>query len=95
MICTFISSWFLLNKSTRRNLRRGLGSQRRIRSMIVTSHIQGTWILFSLSFDKGFPTKVPPMLFQSSTKILCLTLSLKEDMVVDIHCLCLVVLGIE
>ncbi|WMV25463.1 hypothetical protein MTR67_018848 [Solanum verrucosum] len=60
---------------------------------MVTSHVQGLMDMVVLSSDKRFSVKVPPMLLLSSTKIGCLTLGLKEEMVVDFHHL--LVLNVE
>jgi len=59
----------------------------------VTFYIQGPRDIVILCFDKGFLIKVPSMFLISSTKIECLTQSIKEGMVVDPHCL--LVLGVE
>jgi len=56
---------------------------------------QGLMDKVDLNFDKGFPVKVPPMLLLSSTKIGCVTLSLKEVMVVDLRFPCLLVQSVE
>ncbi|WMV33507.1 hypothetical protein MTR67_026892 [Solanum verrucosum] len=72
----------------KRNLRKDLGRKRMQGPVMVTFHIQGLMDMVVLSSDKGFLVKVPPMLrLLNSTKIGCLTLSLREEMVVDIHCL--------
>uniref|UniRef100_M1DJF8 Gag-pol polyprotein n=1 Tax=Solanum tuberosum TaxID=4113 RepID=M1DJF8_SOLTU len=54
---------------------------KRAKTGVVTSHIQGPMDMVILNSDKGFLVKVPPMLLPSSTKIECLTLILKEEMV--------------
>jgi len=93
MIWIFITLWFILNKSKRRKLWKGLGRQKELKLVMVTSHIQGPMDMVVLDSDKAFPVKVPPMLLLSSTRIECLTLSLNEEMVVDLHCL--LVLSVE
>lgn len=51
---------------------------------MLTFHIQGPMDMFILCFDKCFLFKVHLMLWPlSSTKIVCPTLSLKEDIVVE------------
>jgi len=56
--------------------------------MMVTFDSQGPIDIVVLSFENGFLVKVPPMLrILNSTKIGCLTLSLKYEIVVDLHCL--------
>lgn len=52
---------------------------------MVTFHIQGPMDMVVLSLDKGLLVKVPLMLLISSTMIGCLTLNLKEELVVGIH----------
>lgn len=44
--------------------------------------------MVALNFDKVIPIKVPPMLpILNSTNIECLIVSLKEKIVVGLHCL--------
>ncbi|WMV41071.1 hypothetical protein MTR67_034456 [Solanum verrucosum] len=60
---------------------------KRAKIVMVASHIQGLMGMVALSFDRGFPAMVPPMLLLSSTKIGGLAVSVKEEMVGDLHCL--------
>jgi len=61
--------------------------------MMVTFHIQDLMGMIVLSSDKGFPVKVPLMLLLNSKYNGCLTLNLKEKMVVALHRL--LVLNVE
>jgi len=54
---------------------------------MVISLTQGPMDMVVLSFNKGFSAKVHPVLLLCSIKIGCLTLSLKEETIVDLHCL--------
>lgn len=53
---------------------------------MVSFHIQGLMDIVDVSFDKGFPVKVTQMWRLISTKIECITLRLKDGMVVDPYC---------
>lgn len=50
-------------------------------------HIQGPMDMVVLNSDKSFLVKVYPMLLLISTKIECLTLTFKEKIMFNIHCL--------
>ncbi|WMV18811.1 hypothetical protein MTR67_012196 [Solanum verrucosum] len=61
---------------------------------MVTFHTRGPVDMVLPSLEKGFSVKVPPMIrLLNSTKIGCLTLNLKEEMLVDLYYL--FVLGVE
>ncbi|KAH0705972.1 hypothetical protein KY285_010496 [Solanum tuberosum] len=95
MTWTSLVSCFMHNRSKMRNLRKSLGKQRGLKLVMGIYLMPCPMDMVILGFDKGFPDKIPPMLLLSSTKIGFLTLSLKEGMIVDLHCLCLLVLGVE
>lgn len=57
--------------------------------------MQGYMNMVILGLNKRFLVKVSPVVLLSSTKIGCLTISLKEGIVVNYHILCLLVLSVE
>lgn len=65
--------------------------RRRITSVMKISHKQSSIEKVSLDFDNAFLVNIPPMLLLSSIKKGCITVSLKEEMIVDPHFLCLLI----
>lgn len=63
--------------------------------VMVVSLMQGSMGMVILDFDKGFLVYFPPMHLQSLKIIGFQTLRLKEEMVMDLHCPCLLVLNVE